>query len=250
MNEIIISLIASIIWLFLGLFTSKFKQYISLTKPSRRLWKLKQPDSFIMCIANSTITDTGKYNRPATGIGQVKAVATLTVSIKNTYKQTDKQKYRNYIYMSSDQLHEKIEDDIILIGGTKNNIISKKYLLAMKDIQPLQMDTNKFIWSNDNNIEIFSGKTVNKKVVEDYGVIMRTYNPFSDEKATTAVLIAGSHTYGTIAASRYFIENLIKNIDIVKKDNLVILIKCLVINDQVTSIQLLKEYTWNNNENN
>lgn len=247
MDDIVISLIASVIWVFFGFFANRLRKYISLIYPSKRLWQLKQPENFIMCIANSTITDTGSYYRPATGIGQVKAVAALTVSIKNTYKQT----HIDYIYMSTDQLHNKIENDLILIGGTKNNSISKSYLELMKDEQPLQMDLNEFVWSNkDEDIEIFAGKTVDKEVVYDYGVIMRTYNPFSDNKATTAILIAGSHTFGTVAASRYFIENIIKNKSIVEKDNFVVLIGCSIINNQATNIKVIKKYSWNNDENN
>jgi len=239
MNSLYINLLASLIWFLAGLLFVKYKRLYSSTYPARKLWQFKDPNNFIICIANSTITDTGDYHRPATGIGQVRAVATLTMSLKKAYSGT----HIDHIFMSTDQLHNRIENDIIILGGIKNNIIAKHYLEIIKDVQPANMDTNSISWKNDDNtVEKFKGITDGKEVLYDYGLIMRTYNPFL--KDNTAVFIAGCHTYGTVAASNFFTKEVIKMERFLSGKYIVIIISCKIVNCQPVNVEILKEYIW------
>ncbi len=55
----------------------------------------------------------------------------------------------------------------------------------------------------------YEGHAINRNVVMDYGLIVRASNPFTS-RDRTAILFAGSHTYGTIAAAKFFTEDLHK----------------------------------------
>ena len=65
-------------------------------------------------------------------------------------------------------------------------------------------------WIDQGALE-YEGHAINRKIVMDYGLIVRTYNPFTSRDHTT-ILFAGSHTYGTIAAAKFFTEDLHKHL--------------------------------------
>lgn len=190
--------ILSILFLAAGVALTRLRD----TLPSRRLWKIKEPAGVVISVAHSAASDTGKYLRPATGIGQVRALALLMPSLRRAYSDL---RIRN-IYLSSDPLLERLESDLICLGGVKNNQVTGDVLEHLRPGCPISMDGSTITWHDDTGEEDYEGTIKDGEVVRDFGLIVRAKNPFRPSR--TVVILAGSHTYGTIAAARFFCEEL------------------------------------------
>ena len=70
-DSFIIEITISIILLTIGYGWSKFKRKRQITDPVRKLWGIYDSDNIVIVVATSVSTDTGKYIRRSTGIGQV-----------------------------------------------------------------------------------------------------------------------------------------------------------------------------------
>ena len=104
------------------------------------------------------------------------------------------------------------------------------------------------IWNIGEKQEKFSGEITEKQVVKDYGLIIRMENPFSSvKKKPSIVLLSGSHTYGTIAATKYFTEYLVKEYRFLRNtmNNLYIIVECDVFNGYPVAIKEIKRYESN-----
>jgi len=247
MQEIFLDLTSNMIWLLLGILAAKILNLFRVVLPSRRLWKLVEPKKVILCSSNSTMTDTGEYLRPATGIGQVRALALLVTSLNRAYGKID---FSN-VFLSTDQMHEFLENDLILLGGAKNNELAARYLGLMGIYQPAIMKGSSILWRKkleqqwvDDRAEEFHGLTKDAKVDTDFGLIMRTQSPFTNQ-SRTVVLFAGSHTFGTVAAAKFFTESLHKELrGEINKRNITLLVSTQVIGGYPTSIRIERYFTW------
>jgi hypothetical protein len=195
-----LKILLSILFLLAGLALAKLRD----TLPSRRLWRLDDPSRVVISVAHSTASHTGKYLRPATGIGQVRALALLMPSLRRAYSDLE---IRN-IYLSSESLLDRLECDLICLGGVKNNKVTEDVLDHLGDRCPLSMKDSEIFWTEQGETEAYEGAIDNGQVVRDFGLIVRTENPFNSKDKRTVVILAGSHTYGTIAAARYFCAEL------------------------------------------
>src|SRR5690606_10414805 len=54
--------------------------------PARRLWRFSDARDLIMIVASSALVHTGKYERPTTGIGQVRAMLILVPMLTRAYR--------------------------------------------------------------------------------------------------------------------------------------------------------------------
>ena len=115
MSDIVINLLANLVWMLIGIATLKTITFFHKTLPLRKLWLLNKPEDVVICVPCSTETQTGQYVRPATGIGQVKAIAFLVTSLYRTY---DKVNLKN-IYFSTDPIEKELDNDLIILGGPK-----------------------------------------------------------------------------------------------------------------------------------
>ncbi|MCR9129745.1 MAG: hypothetical protein NXI12_09495 [Alphaproteobacteria bacterium] len=169
----------------------------------RRLWRLGNPSDVAICVATSTATDTGRYTRLATGIGQVRALAEIHHSLKVAYGDA----VDPALYMSESMPAEALRKDLILIGGAKNNAAAARFIDAVKDQVGAAFD------AEDPNLIIVDGtpypaETADGAVTRDYAMVIATENPFCAGRR--AFLFAGSHTYGTGAAGRLIREQLVR----------------------------------------
>lgn len=237
-ENIIIGIVTSFIWFLLGIASVKVSKYYLLKNPIKRLWKIKDPKKLIICASTSTKTDTGEYYRPATGIGQLRALGQIVESLGKSYNI----RIQN-ILLSINQIQKQIENDIILLGGPKNNEISKLFLEKIKSLNIVNQQNSTIYWHNGKDIFEYSGVSKNKVVIKDYGIAIRMKNPFDSQKKTFISLFSGSHTYGTIASAQYFTEHFIKKTKGIKKvkENVFMLIECDVIDGFPVDIKL-KEY--------
>jgi hypothetical protein len=253
MNGLLANLLQSsfqnLVWLLIGLLGAGIFNHTRVVWPLHRLWRLANPKSVAICTANSTMTDTGKYVRPATGIGQVQALALAASSLSRAYR---KLQFR-HTFFSTESASGDYDSDLIVLGGVKNNQVTARYLDLMSECQPLQQVANAIIWRRrdptgkswqDEGGEEYTGVTRNGEVVVDYGYAFRTQSPFAHEPRTV-VLFAGSHTYGVTAAARYFTEQLSRDLRWkLYQRNLVVLIRTDIVNGLAVNVSVVRWHTW------
>jgi hypothetical protein len=170
--------------------------------PPKRLWRIKFPRKLLVCLASSASTDTGEYTRFASGIGQISALGIITPSLSQAYGEFDSANVR----LSHDSLNHRIEDDVIALGGPKNNSLARDVLERLALRLPVSMDEHQVIrWREyDGSISEYEARIADHVVKEDYGVIIRAENPYRPGR--TLILLCGSHTFGVTAAARYFVN--------------------------------------------
>ncbi len=251
-HNVLLNLAANLIWLPVGALLAYVGFIMQVRLPRRRLWQIKDPTCLVVCAANSTTTNTGVYQRPSTGIGQVRALTLATRSLNKAYsKQLDIQN----ILLSKDHLQERIEHDLLILGGVKNNQVATKLLELLKDEQPVFQTPDAIywrtqrdqqgLWSDYGAIE-YVATAVKRQVVTDFGIIIRCQSPFTTRKRTV-ILFSGGHTYGTIAAAKYFTESLPGHLHKVLsggKQNFVLLVSAHILDGYPTKIKLERSYAW------
>ncbi len=215
-------------------------------KDIKNLWQINNYKELTIVAATSTTRYTGEYEQPATGIGQVRALAILSESLTKGYGHLSV----NNIYLSRDSLQDRLETDLILLGGTKNNQLTKAFLKEIEDKQPAVQIGSAIHWRKKqkgkwHESSVHSGRIEEKQVIDDYGLIVRCRNPFTF-KNKTIVLLAGSHTYGVIAAAKYFAENMVNDLDFetLKSNNLTVLVKAKVMDEYPVSLKVVKSHKW------
>jgi len=232
LSPVIINLVTNSLWLVLGVIGTLLIRYGRIVYPTKRLWGLLEPEKAIICTATTKV-DTGKYFRPSTGIGQLKAITHIVTSLNKAYKKFD---FKN-ILSSEEEIKQNIENDFILLGGPKNNKITKLFFEKFDFCNlALQNEDGSIYWQKTN--ETYSGTIENDSVRKDYGIIIKMNNFFSTEKNTKIFLFSGCHTYGTIAAARYFCEHSKKTLKWKKNKNYILLLSCDVSNGYPVNIKL------------
>jgi hypothetical protein len=251
LHAVLINLLANLVWLPIGALLALIGFWLKVRLPNRKLWQVNDPSRLVVCVATSTSTNTGVYRRPATGIGQVRALAIATRSLTRAYsRQLDLQN----ILLSVDPLHERLEQDLLILGGPKNNQMANKLLELLVDEQPAMQIESMILWRInrvggrwvDQGALEFEGKAVNRRVVTDYGLIIRAQSPFTSRNRTV-LLFTGSHTYGTVAAAKFFTEDLHTSLRKLTRDgrkNFVVLVSTHVVDGHPTKIKMERSYAW------
>lgn len=163
--------------------------------PARRVWRFTGRTRIVIVVATSALVDTGKYQRPTTGLGQVRANALLMPHLKRTFRAA----HHEGISFSSTVPGNILESDLLLLGGAKNNEITRRAIQSMTDL-PFTAPGNVINWNGRR----YEGSRSSNTVVRDYGYVVRGPNPFAPDKRL--VIAAGSHTFGTVAAARWLAE--------------------------------------------
>lgn len=250
-HSIFINILSNIVWFLAGALIVSILYFVRVRLPRRRLWRLTNPKNLVACASNAATMDTGVYERPATGIGELRA---LTLAEKSLNKAYQRELDIKNILLASDHLQERLENDLLLLGGPKHNKVTAIYLNLIDGKQPVQQTSDAFIWRckkiagewiDDGSVTYLS-KVENKNVIEDYGIVIRMQSPFTTTKRTV-VLLSGIHTYGTIAAAKYFTEDMQKGwrwFFRLRKQNIAALVRAHIIDDYPANIKLLKYESW------
>ncbi|KAA3616610.1 MAG: hypothetical protein DWQ05_12835 [Calditrichaeota bacterium] len=240
-ENIVLGIVASFIWFIFGIITVKLSKFYLLKNPVKRLWKISDPKKLIICASTSTKTDTGEYYRPATGIGQLRSLGQIIESLAKVYDV----RIQN-ILLSINQIQQQIENDLILLGGPKNNEIAKLFLDKIEPFKIVHQIDSTIYWKTSGTDVVYCGVTKDKKVVKDYGIAIRMKNPFDTKKQTYISLFSGCHTYGTIASAQYFTEHYVKKTKGLKKvkENIFFLVECDVIDGFPIDIKIKEFYEF------
>ena len=167
---------------------------------ARRRWDLQKPDQLHVFVSSSGAVSTGDYSRPTTGIGQAKALAIISPSLTRGWRSIDLQN----VLLSSEFHGRDLESDLILLGGPKTNQVTKQALEKIAE----RFGANQVESTITAGNETFSG-VMNEanEVVTDYGLVIRTSNPFVESTQRRLVILSGCHTFGTIGAARFMVES-------------------------------------------
>ncbi|GHO82385.1 hypothetical protein [Dictyobacter formicarum] len=250
-HSILIGMLTNFVWVPVGALLAGIGFWMKVRLPNRKLWRANDPSCLTVCVATSTMTNTGPYSRPSTGIGQVRALALSEGSLIKAYSK--KLDIRNII-LSVEPLQERIENDMLILGGPKNNKVADKFLNLLHDEQPAMQIKSMIIWRVnrvggrwvDQGAIEYEGQAVNRHVEIDYGLIVRTQSPFTS-RSRVAILFSGSHTYGTVAAAKFFTEDLHKHLRKLTKDgrkNFSVLISTHVVDGHPTKMKVERSYAW------
>lgn len=199
--------------------------FVARKTPERLRWRLADAERVLIFVSQSAETHTGQYVRPATGIGQAKALGIIAPSLSRAYRGIDLQDTR-FPYERSGR---DLERDLIVLGGPKNNEVTAMLLEAYS--------SELAVGQCDDTIKVgtasFTGEVVAGTVVKDYGLIVSGPNPYSrDHRAT---ILSGSHTYGTVAAARWFVEN--HKPSFRQNQTMVVVVECVVSNQHAVGIK-------------
>ncbi len=196
-ESVALNLLGAIVYSALVLLGGRFWAVRKRKNKAQRLWPFDS-DSIVI-LAKSVETDTGKYRRPATGLGQVRALAMISPTLSEVTGELDV----NRVVFSDFHLHNFLENNLVLLGGVKNNEITRLIMTKLCGGKNLLSQKDSVITWGEVNYE---GKVNTEGEIEtDYGYFIRRKNPFGT-KGTVVVILAGAHTYGTLAAARWYVE--------------------------------------------
>lgn len=238
MIDILIGILTNIFWVLIGIISTLIYKFIFNILPARQLWCLHDHNNLIVCVATSARTDAGPYTKLATGLGQLRALDLIVTSLNRAYRGI---KIRD-IFLSDDHIHNKIENDIILLGGPKNNRHTRRLLNKLNEPNaPSIVDQidETIYWKSGNGIEEFVPEIQDGEVVRDYGLVIRMGNPFSPSP-NMLYLFSGGHTYGPIAGARYFTEVVYQKNKLPTKGirNFAALVSCDVVDKYPVALKL------------
>ena len=180
-----------------GVATAAFgmaRRYVFNRLPARRLWRYTDTGGFTLIVSSSGQVDTGKYSRPTTGLGQARAMSLVVPLLTRAYNNVDLEQVR----LSASTPGKDLEADLLVLGGAKTNEITGKLLEAIPNL-PFTAPGEVITWGSTE----YEGIVDRDGVVRDYGYIVRAPNPFDPERRV--VVLAGSHTFGTVAAARWLL---------------------------------------------
>ena len=215
-----------------GAVTAIVGAVLSRKWPHMLLWKLSPMAPATICLATSARINTGKYVRPTTGIGQVQALALVVPSVLRGYGVGSRPKV-----VFSDQVSpDLLKRDLILLGGAKNNEYTRRIFEEYSQCTAFEFikDMNTFAFEGEE----YTGVTRGGRVVEDWAIIMRVPNPYS-EGATQVTVLAGVHTHGVAAAAEYYVTRMI-NWNSILRRHFICLVKVEVVGSETIRPRLFK----------
>ncbi|MGI5350409.1 hypothetical protein ACQEU8_19855 [Streptomyces sp. CA-250714] len=163
--------------------------------PARRTWRYTGA-SELSVVLDTAHVDTGRYQRPVAGLGQIRALSLLIPSLTHAYRELDLEKVRLSAHLPG---HE-MEHDLLVLGGSKNNEVARRLLAAMTESLPFRLGGGEITWDGT----AYRGEAADGEVTRDCGYVVRAPNPLN--RSRRVVLIGGWSTYGTVAAARWLAE--------------------------------------------
>lgn len=196
-SEVSINLLASAIFAFVLWVAGR----LLVIGKHRRIWRLNDPDSLIVCVARSG--EGADYNKAMTGVGQLRATALLMPSLQHAYPRL---RITKSVLLSTDQIGHELEKDLVCLGGGKTNQVTAIVLEELWDQHGLPARTTDvgLEWRGEEAGE-FLARRRDREVVEDFGLIVNVKNPFDPRHRL--IVLAGASTFGTISAARYLLES-------------------------------------------
>ncbi len=165
--------------------------------PARRTWRFESARDLLIVVSSSAVVHTGVYQRPVTGIGQVRALAILSPLLRRAYRDADLQR----VLLSDEVASHELDNNLLVIGGPKTNAVAKELLDRLAPRLPFTVAGNVITWDKTS----YDGPAADDVVLHDFGYVVRAAHPLHPDRRV--VIVAGSHTFGTAAAARWLADN-------------------------------------------
>lgn len=185
---ILASVIASIVFYILGLITNSIIKTMKFSS-FRRIWKpfLSNKECTIILTSRS-----GELPRSTPKISFTEMLSYTALHEKLSFLGITLIAKNSHIPLDSIK-----EDNLILLGGSYANEISRHFLSKIKTTQPFIIkasDTNEYFVKTSTS-EYYPELGDDGRLVKDYAVIMRCANPYNTDNSV--LIIMGCHGYGT-----------------------------------------------------
>ncbi|MEH7436890.1 hypothetical protein V7182_05295 [Neobacillus drentensis] len=192
---------------FLGGLILKWAQKVlTVSYPAKKLWKLDDGQKVSFVIANPPAAfriDESEYTKTVYML-DYKAFMIINVFLSSIYKKL------TITAEIEEEFHNRdIRDHLVLIGGPVNNPLTEKVMNLINSPLAFNSKTHE-IMDNKTGTQ-YIAEVVDGSIVKDYGLVIRTTNPYNKENSVT--IIAGSRTYGTLASAESLTMPFIKSIN-------------------------------------
>jgi len=190
------NVVASALWLVIGLILGGIVEYIRRQRSPRVVWRLSKSERDLS-VAISTLQpqETGQYARPTTGLGALIAAASVSESLADAFLMN---RPRMHLHFSERFPPNLLRSPLVTIGGPRFNSMSDRQLSSPGLRYSFVVEEPASIRDNLTGATLSAVKR-NNVVEKDYALITKTRNPFND--ATLAINLAGIHTFGVGAAA-------------------------------------------------
>jgi len=238
--SLVIKILVSLISTILGYLIAKAVRYLKELRPLRKTWQFKEAEQIYVFIASPGEIDTGVYKKKITTLGHIYGFAYILNSIKKGYPHLE----INHLYFTLDPKTDNFSSELlgstaICLGGHKHNWVTKLFLEEIHP--PVVFDENDNLINLLDKI-VYKPKIKDGAILEDYGIIIKALNP--NNRRNKVFIFAGCHTYGVIAATKFFYENLPK-MDIIKHDQFEVIVSGKVIGSHVYQLSKIAQHIIN-----
>lgn len=172
------------------------RSVVTRRMPARRTFRFTSGSDLMTVVASSALIDTGTYHRPATGIGQVRAMSILSPVLARGYRDVDLERVR----LSTEVGGTDLANDLLVLGGPKSNQVADVLLKRLAPRLSFTVEGTIIKWAGRD----YDGSATGGAVDHDFGYVVRASHPMHPHRRV--VIVAGSHTYGTIAAARWLAD--------------------------------------------
>lgn len=182
--------------------------WVIRTSTPRRIWAVRRGwadlglrrDAPTVVIATSSFQESSGYQRPQTGVGQVRAIAAIAPSVARAYgAPMDGGRVR--MSHGCDFADAIYREALVCIGGPKTNEVTRRLL---ETIAPLLPDGVSFTTeaTDQGTVDVirWAGEPQRNNDSVVHGQVIRCANPF--DPARTLTVVGGVSTYGTEAAAQ------------------------------------------------
>ncbi len=194
--DIGVNLVAGLIGFFIGWIWQGLRKTFKLRK-ARKFWKPIAKNEMRIVVGRH---HKFKSFEPSgfLGVGSAIGLAELNTQLESLG-------LRNFSTTYPDRLNgDDLKSNLILIGGPDANAITNEAITRIKTTLKFGNPETHEIAIYDSQTQTTYAPTIKKnsdELVKDYGVILKTSNPFAPKKQL--LLIAGSFGYGVWAGVRY-----------------------------------------------
>lgn len=250
MNEFIVGVLSGIIANYLFSIIRLITKFYYLKKQYMFLKSFFKSDKVNIIISHHGTTKGDLYTSDNTILVRIEEVLSLSY-ISDFFRKNLNNNTKINIRTSNISIEELKNENFISLGSTINNelLVKLENVLSKKGI-PLRFNKNSLDITINN--EIFRTKTNDeKKVLKDYGILIKTSNPYS--KNNTSLFCLGITGFSTMGIVQFItnqeqceiFEKKYKNI--VNEETICILFEFEIDNDLVSHTSIKYVFTSNKN---
>lgn len=201
--DLLVGLLSSLIFASLGFGVGRIKRSAALRLPTRNLWRLQDQAGLTFVLTRAQEHDEREHT-DFTYPAEARAVGELESFLLRSYP-------KNHVRVvlspriSNPQDHissELLRQDLVVVGGPNHNKVSRQILekcAGLAHFEEYELVLKHGAWRDQARIDDAGN------ITSDVGLVLMGPNPWNP--ARRVVLLAGSRTYGCLAAARSMVRS-------------------------------------------